>query len=727
MSTPPNGPYSMPPSHPRPMPMPTTDPALSPAPVSSIDPVLPPGYVVPPDVEERIAKDADELIDLYFNQLQPIWEEGVRFHNLYFSQTEDPRSDEEKLWRAHIFPPRPQIITESKTSVLFDIITSSDPMIQAEGVEETDTGGQYGEKMLAYFQRGMGFRKFLAPFLRNVGIQGTEFNKLYFGKRTHVFNFVPSASDLDYFTKSLLDAKAAAPGVPPPDPMKDPGAFKVWADIMNKSGKVKIPEVPTVGKREIKVYRGPMIDRISYFDVWLDPAEDEIQKQPGVMHRLVKHRRWWEDQAGDDSSLPFDAAAVARALDEGRSPNWTKYGQRFTTHKQRFYDILNITETSTRDPIYEGSFEGFECYFGTDGVRGEYPYVVLLNGVVINKNPRQMPYMHGQNPIFAARNLSIGGLAHGISDYRPLESIFMENAAFRNLRLDGAKLAMIPILAKLASIGSPALLKQLKPGTIVNVPRMDAFGQLFKMTMPEGAWREPADLQTDMDESTATYGQVRGAAATVGRVSATENSNRFNQAISRLKLCASQIENDMDDFAFQCLALAYQYIDPETRLKVGGPGDPYISVEQSKILEAMEQDYVFLGAVNAINREAIAQKLNEFGKTYAVNLTPVEMRTLMEDVISSFGIRNAKRIVSPDGTKDAKDAYNIKEQVAKAQAAITLAGLQQQLIAPTVPGAVAGDTAQAVGDSAGAPQPGTGAPPAPPEGAPPAEAQPPTQ
>jgi hypothetical protein len=349
---------------------------------------------------------------------------------------------------------------------------------------------------------------------------------------------------------------------------------------------------------------------------------------------------------------------------------------------------------------------------------------VVLNGVVINKDPSQMPYMHGMNPIFAARNLAIGGLAHGISDYRPLESIFMENAAFRNLRIDGAKLAMIPILAKLASIGTPALLKQLKPGMMVNVPRMDAFGQLFKMTMPEGAWKEPADLQIDMDESSATYGQVRGAPATVGRVSATENSNRFNQAISRLKLCAAQVENDMDDFAFQCLALAYQYIDPDTRLKVGGPGDPYINVEQSKILEAMEQDYVFLGAVNAINREAIAQKLNEFGKNYAVNLTPIEMRQIMEDVISAIGVRNAKRIVSPEGTADAKEAYEIKEQVAKAQAAITMNQLKLQLVGGTAPGTIGGDTAQAVGDSAGAPQPGTAQPAAPPVEEAPPEAPP---
>lgn len=724
MSSPldPLSPYSMPPTSPRPLPAPTTDPNNPPDPISSITPALPPGYVVPPDIEERIAKDADELMDLYFNQLQPTWEEMVRFHNLYFSATEDPRSDEEKLWRSHIFPPRPQIITESKTAVLFDIVTSSDPMIQAEGVEETDEGGKYGERMLGYFQRGMGFRKFLPPFLRNVGIQGTEFNKVYFGKRAHVFDFVPSRSDLDYFEKSILDAQVAHPSVPPPDPMTDPGGFKVWAEIINKAGKVKIPEVPLSGKREVKIYRGPMIDRISAFDVWLDPAEDEIQKQNGVFHRIVQNRRWWLDQAGEDPALPFDLAAVMRALDE-KGANWNKYGQRHTTHKQAFYNILNISETSTRDPIYEGAFEGFECYFGTNGVRGEYPYVVLLNGVVINKKPTQMPFMHGMNPIFAARNLAIGGLAHGISDYRPLESVFMENAALRNLRIDGAKLAMIPILAKLASIGTPALLKQLRPGMMVNVPRMDAFGQLFKMTMPEGAWKEPADLQVDMDESSATYGQVRGAPATVGRVSATENSNRFNQAISRLKLCASQIENDMDDFAFQCLALAYQYIDPETRLKVGGPGDPYLNVEQSKILEAMEQDYIFLGAVNAINREAIAQKLNEFGKNYAVNLTPVEMRTIMEEVISAIGVRNAKRIVSPQGTQDAKEAYDIKEQVAKTQAAITLANLKTQAIAPTVPGQIGGDTAQAVGDSAGAPQPGSAEPPAPPA-APPSEGAP---
>lgn len=684
------------------------------------------GYVLSKDVEEGVVKAADELIDLYFNQLTPIWEEGVRNHNLYFAETEDPRSDEEKQWRAHIFPPRPQIITESKTAVLYDIITSTDPLIQAEGVEETDDGGLYGEKMLSYFMRGMGFEKSLPPFLRNISIQGTEFNKLYYGKRSHVFDITTSPQDLDRFTKAVMDAKVAHPDVIPPDPMGDPAGFKVWSTIVNNAGKVKVPTPPISGKREIKIYAGPMMDRVSFFDIWLDPMEDDLKKQPAVIHRIVKHERWWKSLAGDDPCLPFDAAAVERALSENHNGNWGKYGERFTTHKRAFYDILNVSPTSTADPIFDKSHEGFECYFGTDGVPGEYPYVVILNGVVVNKKPDQMPYMHGQIPIFAGRNLLIGGLFHGISDYRPLDSIFMENAALRNLRLDGAKLSMLPILAKLASIGAPALLKQLRPGMMVNVPRMDAFGQLFKMTMPDGAWREPADLQSDMDESSAAYGQVRGAPATVGRVSATENSGRFNQAISRLKLCVSQVENDHEDFPFQCLGIAYQYLDEEARLRIGGPGDPYMSVDKSQILESMEQDYRFLGATKAINRELIAQKLNDFGKTYAMNLTPPEMRVLMEDVIAAIGVRNAKRIVSSAGSKDAQDAYDIKVKMAKMQAAAAEKQMMMQQVAPTVPGVIAGSTAQAVSDSAGAPTVGAGsgggAPPSPPPTTPPGDA-----
>src|SRR5687768_9665678 len=90
--------------------------------------------------EHKIIKDAEELCDVFFDQLTGIWEEAVRFWNYYFAHVEDSRTEDEKLWRSNVFPPKPQINTESKVAVQFDIITSLDSMIQVEGVGEEDEG-----------------------------------------------------------------------------------------------------------------------------------------------------------------------------------------------------------------------------------------------------------------------------------------------------------------------------------------------------------------------------------------------------------------------------------------------------------------------------------------------------------------------------------------------------------------------------------------------------------
>ncbi len=668
--------------------------------------------VLAPHDEARIVKDADELIDVFFEQQTGIWDEYVAFWNYYFAHVEDTRTEDEKLWRSNVFPPKPQINTESKTAVIFDITTSLDSMIQAEGVGEEDEDHKAIERWFGYQNRKVRFRKKLPPMLRGISVQGTEFMHLYWAERRHTYAYTTTPQDMDDFQRALMDAVAKGAPRPVPDPVADPQTFAVWRDLVERSGKGKIPDPPITGKRFVQTYRGPMLERLSPFDVWLDPAVQEMEDQEAVFKRIVKSSRWWKSQAGPEPWQPFDPMKVAEALNKSRA-GYARYSDRETTHRNAIYDILNISPSKRSDPMMEDLQEGFECFFAGD-VLGEYPHIVLLNGMVVNKMPHQMPFMHGRVPIFGMRNLVVPGTFHGISDYRPVESLFLEGAKFRRLRQDGLTISLLPVIAKLASISTPELMKRIVPGMIVPVPRLDGYSQLFQIRMPEAAFQEPREINDDVDESMAVYSAIRGQTSTIGRVPATTEQNRMTQAISRLKLVAAQFEEDMWEYAPQSLALLYEFGDQDLRVKVGGK-DPFISLPKHKILEAMEQDYVFAGATRAINREAMAVKLMEFGKVYAANLTPAEMRVLMAEVIEATGVRKASRIVSPEGTTDAVDAYEIKKRMAKMQAAMAEFKQQAGAAGAKAPGSVGPAAMQAIAAEGGAPDPGAGAPAAPPE------------
>jgi hypothetical protein len=253
-----------------------------------VDPLAANREMLSADEEASIVKDADALIDLYFEMLTPKWDDTVRFMKLYLGQHVDKRDENEKRWRANIHIPKPFINTEAKVAVIADIMGSVDPPIQAEGVGGEDAGGSNIEKMLAYQMRRNRWRKKTPGFLRLVGVQGTEFFQLRYGERSSIFDYMPNQSEVDAFQEALMQAVAVS-GLEPPDPIADPAGFAVWRDTINKSGRLKspVPEPPIAGKKLVRQYRGPVMERLSTFDVLLDPAVDEIQEQEAVFHRLV--------------------------------------------------------------------------------------------------------------------------------------------------------------------------------------------------------------------------------------------------------------------------------------------------------------------------------------------------------------------------------------------------------------------------------------------------------
>jgi hypothetical protein len=647
---------------------------------------MPPTDEDTPDFDHR--KTVDDILEreaALLQMMQPYYQGWVKYWKLYLADREDKRSADE-LWRADIWVPDPFVITETRVAVQSDIFNSPDPPIQAEGVGDEDApGAKPIELLLDYQLRKMSWRKKNILMSRACSVQGTDFFKTVYVNQSHVITTKPDRAEFEAFAQSLMEAmNTGAP--PPPDPIRDPKGFEVWRQLINAGGKAKVREAPFSGQKTIVRYRGPSLERLNAFDIRLDPLVEDIEDQPLIIHHYVKPKSWLQSRTGQDAKFPYDPAAVEEAIDL-EPAEIDKLSQYF----KEVAAIMDVSLPIGMDRFHERMVEIHECW---DQADQEMPFKVILNQkTVINKTPNSLPYQHGECAIGAVRNVWVPGFALGLSDYQQSETLFYEKQALRNLRLDGTTLAVLPALQKPSGYGLPDSVRSIKPGSIISTPRPDAIKRLIEMNVPAEAYREHEDIKFDIQEATATYPNVRGAAASVGRVSATENQQRLSQALARIKLTAVQTEEDLTPFVRQSLGLWYQFGDPELRLKVGG-ADPLLTISKADIFEAMEVDYRFRGATRAVNRDLQIQQMLSFAKDMGANLLPREMRALMLLIWENFAIRGGSKIISEDGTRTLQTNWDLQNQMAMAQ----LTGQMDQSAAAGVgvPASIPVDEAQAL-------------------------------
>ncbi len=592
------------------------------------------------DQEAKLVREAEEAEIYYRGQLQEDWTKAVRHWKLYLAKREDHRGPNEK-WRANVFVPYPYQGIEARVAQLVDSLTSADPMIQAEGVGDEDyEGARHGERLLEYTTRGNSFRKLLTSITRATGIQGTDWYKSVWAEKSHVITLFPTAGELKSFESAIKDALASGIGEPP-DFTTDPEAFAEWRELVNKGSKIRIPEPPYSGKQKLIKYRGPWIERIPYWDLRFDPLIQEVQDQHCFIHRVIKPVAWLEARTGSGPDKPFLPEAVADAM-----TGWD--GTQLSEYQTEVAETMGITAGATSDPYFEDAVEIWEV----TKLRERYPFQVILNRKrIINKTPAEMAFMHGENPITAVRNVLVPGYQLGISELQEPEALYYEANALRNLRLDAVTLAVLPVFAKLRDVGIPEIQRKISPGGMVDVSRPDAIKKLMEGYVPQEAWREIDSIKADIDETNATGPNVRGATSQIGRVSATESQGRLNQALTRMKLAAVLIDEDMSPSIRQWLSLWYQFAPPDLRLKVGGEGDSLITVSKPELLEAMQYDYRFRGATRASDRALIVQQLTDFVEKFKDTLAPPEIRVAMKQIFETMGIRGVSKIVTDKYSK----------------------------------------------------------------------------
>jgi hypothetical protein len=633
---------------------------------------------------DDLVHEIEEVESFYRQQLTPSFVAMVKRWRLYLAERDDHRLPHEK-WRANTFVPYPFSGAETKIAALCEVMNSTDPPIQAEGFSSDEKIPRKMERVHAYtlsknrwsFQQDQAYRDMV--------VQGTCFWKLTWGNRSTLVNIHPTEDQLRAFDKAVNQAVGL--GAPPPP--EDPEAFREWRETVNTArqfGLVPEQPLPAAGQQEIVEYRGPWLERPFIGDLRFDPMIEDIQDQQLVIHRVVKKRKWVEDRAGLGPEYKFDPAQVAAA-------HAATQDTRFSEWDEQIASMLGIPRAAQADPLYQDAVELWECWRpGTAA-----PYCVIMNRkAVINKTPDTLPYWHGKLPFIPVRNVPVSRRLLGISDLQQTERLYLEMNVLHNLLLDAVTLAVIPCFTKKRGSGLVETQRYLRPGGFLDVDVADAIQSLTKFDPGlQWAFRMIQDLKGNIDETNATGPNVRGSAATIGRVSATESQGRLSQALLRTKQQVLRIEEEHQAIPMQAAFLWYQFGEEKVRLRIGGDElamDPFVEMDRGDFLQMLGIDFRFRGATKALNRELSAQQLDAWLKTatQAAALMPKEIRAVLAKIYEIQGHKGVGTIITDEGTASTQEVYEAsvlaaRAQVAAAQQAAQQAQLQSQPTPEEVP------------------------------------------
>lgn len=613
----------------------------------------------------------------YRNQLEEIFQLMVEYWKLYTATRKDPRKKDEQ-WRANVWIPHAYSGTATKVGAVKDIILSGDPIVEARPVGDEDANFQKSLERLIehawYINRPS---RLLGDILTAKYVQGTDLVKVSYGHDYSDVPYLPSEVEWNHLAEQMAMAQGAG-GMPPP-PMTEFDAWRLWRDETNKAFQdrgIYIPENPMelVQRFRIDRFRGPRIERVPIWNARFDPFVEGTQNQRWFAVRSTRRYSELEALAGDAWSpqTPFSAKMIAKARQEG---NKEGERERFLQWEQEVQEMLYKTsEVSFSDPIFDDLAEVYEVYTPFDEIK----YTVYLNRQYpINWDPRVMPYDHQEIPYHFIRNIRIPGQALGMSDYAQTKELFKELMSLRNLRLDAVTLRVLPVLLRTAGVSIPEMQQKLRPGNIVDVNRADGLKPLMDaIGIPSEIFREDGEIKADIDAAMGTSGNVRGQQATLNRVSAAEATSRLEQALGRLKDEAESTQEELLAMVPQIISIFYQFFEADEVVKIAG--EPNFPVRGGELRQALERDFRFRGATEALTRDTKVQQLLTLGEKFAASMSPAEMREIGRRIAEAMGMKNIDQMLSEQITSILEQGFRANKEVEKTAAELQLMQLQMQ-------------------------------------------------
>src|SRR3989304_2427961 len=401
--------------------------------------------------EEKHDTLVRELIDLqeyWLKALSPRFNEMVSDHKLYLGHRDDKRKAHEQ-WRSWSWLGDPYRMTRTEVDAWLEIMNSLDVPIQAQGVSTEDEWKarglvRYGD----YTLRGNKWTAKQEMIFRHLSVRGWQPIKR--GWREIKYNPVrrPNLKERMTFDGQINEALKQGLIKPPPGEKSTPEEWQSWYED-NSSIYPMTPKPLGPVEQEVTAYRGPWMYFVSPFDLRFDPYVEDLTETETFFQRIIKPKSFAKQKI---ESGEFDKAQVERAgsgADEGgRLSKWDR-------------DIANEIGLSfnERDPIYQNSDEYYEVW----RPHAPEPYLVIMNRTTIVNTNTEHPFWHKQLPYHFIKNIPVSGHPFGLSSYHQSRRAMADRLTYRDLLLDGALLAMMPVFLKTRGMGMTELQRNLTP------------------------------------------------------------------------------------------------------------------------------------------------------------------------------------------------------------------------------------------------------------------------
>jgi len=635
----------------------------------------------------------------------PVWTKTQDWWDLFLAHQEDLRDPIDEMWRSNVFVPLPFTATRAKVAAGTDMIANMEPIWQIEATQENTAWADQaksGERLLDYVHRMNVFRKFLSKLLTSRSVMGTTFFKVIWKKRASTVMLYPDDDALRVFVKAIQDVQSRLGGMPAPDFQREPDQFEEWRNTVNLAARAPnspvsglfVPAPPVTGPTESVEYEGPMFQQLPLYRVLVDPYIDEMRDQPFVIHRMIVPQSYVTSRADNKApvagGLPYIQASVEAALGGG----WS--GELLTTMEQDLAQRLGLDGQRGNNPYLNRAVLLEEVWSPMEPFKFT---VVLNNRQIINKAPFEQPLLTTTPNIFALRNISVPGFFFGLSDYHQSETLFAELNSFRRIRRDGATLNTLPVFVKQAGISLTEQFKKLKPGLVLTLPSKDAITSLIQHTLPPEAYREPAEMRDDIYDATEVPPYMKGAQATLNRVTGVEFQGRSQATSLKNKIDVCLIEDELLMLPVTILAFFAQMKGSLSK-QLGGDPTATVDLEKSTLVQMLGARFRFRGASKHLQEDLQVQQLTTALQQFQDVLTPAERRAALQIILEILDLRGWSKVVTPEGAAQVNGAAAAAAGAANAQ------------------NGQAADAAQAAGVQApGAAQPAPAAPGAPTGGA----------
>lgn len=646
---------------------------------------------------DNLIKQLEEYWEYYSQALSPRFQEMVGDKKLWLGYREDKRKAHEK-WRSWSWLGDPARMTGITVNAWLEIMGSSDPPIQCEGVDQKDAAIARGfEAWGDYMLRGNKWTATQEMLFRNLDVMGWQPVKT--GWREIKYQAVrrPTKEQLIDFDTQLNEAmKTGLVSTPPqrqqngePARPEDAAKWRQWYED-NSQVYPNTPKPLSMQTADTITYRGPWYYYPSPFQLRFDPFVEDLTQHEIFFERFVKPRSWTEAQV---KAGKFDAAQVAAA-----GNGWDN--KRLSEWDAQIANEIGLTY-SEADPTYRNADEFWEVW------RPNHPqsHLVIMNRTACVSTDYSNPWWHRQLPYHFIKNVPVSGHPFGLSSYQQLRRTFADRCTFRDMLLDMMVLHGLGVYLKRRSLGLTDMQRFLQPGMILDVNDNSGFSSALGSITGFGELMQIGQMLLGDQQTLSSTGEnVAGQPATVGRVSATETQSRLQQALVPHKKKAERLEEEESATLPQMYYNVYQMMpneDPQlkaVRAQIAGEegADPFDDkrFNRETFAEVLNINVRFRGATNKLNKELFIQQLKDVLGTFAQIqsaagvpvslLSPGEMRNIARRVVENFSIKGMDQIITKEGDQAvelAVQAYLINAQAAPIAAQNQLLAAQQQMAA----------------------------------------------